>query len=505
MSTLISYAQNFEDIMLWRALSHVDAGCYVDVGAQSPDVDSVSRLFYEHGWRGVHVEPTPRYAGELRERRPDEIVLQMAVGDGTGILRFFEIPGTGLSTGDAEIAAEHQSSGFEVSDLRVPLVTLDTVLEQVGDRPVHWLKIDVEGAEKQVVDGWLDTAVLPWVLVIESTRPMTTEQSHHDWEPAVLAKGYQFVYFDGLNRFYVSDQHPELVPAFARPPNVFDDFSLSSSSTLCAQVNLAYQELESRQQALDALHEEEKAELQRALESQREAEKADLQRALESHQAEKADLQSAADAAHAGMEAARAALAERDGVIEATAVRHAATIEGMRSAYSESLTAFKRLVSQEALALQGALAEQTAEAESGRQIAHKWWLAHERLLRQLNEIESSRSWQITRPLRAVRRRLPTAALVRAKRGVRPLAVRMVRAVLSSPTLKRVLKPLIARIPFLYERLHALAAHESLFDKPRMSRAALEGREHDRTTLHMDKRAREVFADLQRARKEGNAA
>lgn len=476
MSTLISYAQNFEDIMLWRALSHVDSGCYVDVGAQSPDVDSVSRLFYDHGWRGVHVEPTPRYAAELRERRPDEIVLQMAVGDGTGILRFFEIPGTGLSTGDAEIAAEHQSSGFAVSDLRVPSVTLDTVLEQVGDRPVHWLKIDVEGAEKQVVDGWLEAAVLPWVLVIESTRPLTAEQTYQDWEPAILAKGYQFVYFDGLNRFYVSEQHPELVPAFALPPNVFDNFSLSSSSTLCAQVNLAYQQLESRLHALGSVH-----------------------------QAEKADLQKAVEAAQAGLETARLALVEREGIIEANAVKHAATIEGMRTAYTESLTAFKRLVSQEALALQATLAERAAEVESGRQIAHTWWLAHESLLHQLNEIKSSRSWQITRPLRAVRRRLPTAALVRAKRGVRPLAVRMVRAVLSTPALKSVLKPLIARIPFLYARLHALAAHESLFDKPRSSRAALKGREHDRTTLHMDKRAREVLADLQRARKEGNAA
>lgn len=476
MSTLISYAQNFEDIMLWRALSHVGAGCYVDVGAQSPDVDSVSRLFYEHGWRGVHVEPTPRYAGELRERRPDEIVLQMAVGDGAGILSFFEIEGTGLSTGDAAIAAEHESSGFTVTDMRVPLVTLDTVLEQVGDRPVHWLKIDVEGAEKQVVDGWMSLAVLPWVLVIESTRPLTAEQTHHEWEPAVLAKGYQFVYFDGLNRFYVSDQHPELKVAFAVPPNVFDAFSVSSSSTLCANVNLAYQKLEEAYQALESRHQEESADLQRAV-----------------------------AAAHEGLEAARGEVAERDSLIQMTAVKHAATIEGMQSAYRESLAAFKQLVSQEALALQAVLAERTAEVESGRQTAHKWWLAHEVLLRQLTDLENSRSWQITRPLRAVRRHLPTAALAGLKRGVRPIAVRTVRTILTIPGLKRVLKPIVVRIPFLHARLLALAAHESLFDKARSGRAALEGREHDRTTLHMDKRAREVFADLQRACKEGNAA
>ena len=54
----ISYAQNFEDVILWRALKHVENGFYIDIGAQDPVIDSVSRGFYEKGWRGLHVEPT---------------------------------------------------------------------------------------------------------------------------------------------------------------------------------------------------------------------------------------------------------------------------------------------------------------------------------------------------------------------------------------------------------------------------------------------------------------
>ena len=59
---IISYAQNFEDVLLWRALKQVRNGFYIDIGAQHPEHDSVSKLFYDHGWRGVHVEPTPRIA-----------------------------------------------------------------------------------------------------------------------------------------------------------------------------------------------------------------------------------------------------------------------------------------------------------------------------------------------------------------------------------------------------------------------------------------------------------
>ena len=63
---LTSYAQNFEDVILWRALKDVDRGFYVDIGAQDPITDSVSLCFYEAGWRGVHVEPSPHFAARIR-------------------------------------------------------------------------------------------------------------------------------------------------------------------------------------------------------------------------------------------------------------------------------------------------------------------------------------------------------------------------------------------------------------------------------------------------------
>ena len=40
-----SYAQNFEDLMLYRALGHLERGFYIDIGAQHPKIDSVSKAF----------------------------------------------------------------------------------------------------------------------------------------------------------------------------------------------------------------------------------------------------------------------------------------------------------------------------------------------------------------------------------------------------------------------------------------------------------------------------
>lgn len=229
--SIISYAQNFEDVMLWRALKHINKGFYIDVGAQDPVIDSVSLAFYEQGWRGVNIEPTPQYSTKLRNARPDEVVEQVAIGGREGHLTFYEFPNTGLSTAIPEIAKRHQAAGFASVESQVSVVSLDSILDKYGDKDIHWLKIDVEGLEKSVLDSWVESIVRPWILVIESTKPLTQDESYSEWESIVLGKGYRFAYFDGLNRFYIHENHLELMSAFEVPPNIFDEFKLSGSAS----------------------------------------------------------------------------------------------------------------------------------------------------------------------------------------------------------------------------------------------------------------------------------
>jgi len=226
---LISYAQNFEDIMLWRALGHIEKGSYIDIGAQDPSFDSVSRCFYENGWRGVHVEPTSAYAAMLRDQRPDEIVVEAIAGREHGMSTLFEIPATGLSTGRPDIASHHAERGFPFIERLVPSITLASIFDSLGARDIHWMKIDVEGMERSVLEGWGDHAARPWVLAIESTYPGSRTPTECEWMDLVIERGYREVWFDGLSRFFVAEGHDDLQAAFDLPPNVFDGFSI----TLC--------------------------------------------------------------------------------------------------------------------------------------------------------------------------------------------------------------------------------------------------------------------------------
>lgn len=262
-SRFISYAQNFEDVMLWRAFKHVQNGFYIDVGAQDPVIDSVSLAFYERGWRGVHVEPSTLYAEKIRRARPDEILIQAAVGSEGGVLRFYEIADTGLSTGDPQLAEKHREAGYSVREIDVPRVTLVSILDRYSDRDIHWLKIDVEGMESEVLQGWLPSLIRPWVVVIESTIPLTQAETHDKWEPLLLELGYDFIYFDGLNRFYLSKAHLELKDAFRFGPNVFDEFVLSgtSSAPFCRQLMQRLHETQQETQRLSRTLTEQESEL----------------------------------------------------------------------------------------------------------------------------------------------------------------------------------------------------------------------------------------------------
>src|SRR3954447_4540553 len=101
---MVSHAQNFEDVMLARALRDLETGFYVDVGAWDPNIETVTRHFYEMGWRGINVEPAPAYHAMLETARPRDINLRIAAGKENGQTAFTVIDGTGMSTLDASVA-----------------------------------------------------------------------------------------------------------------------------------------------------------------------------------------------------------------------------------------------------------------------------------------------------------------------------------------------------------------------------------------------------------------
>lgn len=236
----VSHAQNGEDVVLWRALRDVDRGCYVDVGANHPTQDSVTKAFYDRGWRGLDVEPVGSFAELLRADRERDEVAQVAVtAEDEGNIVLHEVVGTGLSTVREDYLGETAGRGFEIREVSVPTRRLDSLVrEHLGDETVHFCKIDVEGAEALVLSSVDLRSWRPWVLVVESTRPNSNEPTHREWEQGVVAAGYRFCMFDGLSRYYVSEEHAELAEGLGYPACPLDDFVRAHEIELAEQIEV---------------------------------------------------------------------------------------------------------------------------------------------------------------------------------------------------------------------------------------------------------------------------
>ena len=227
--TFESFSQNGEDVVLWRALHEVRAGRYIDVGANHPEIYSVSMGFYNRGWSGITVEPDPAFARMLREERPRDLTVEAAVTlKDLDTVTFHVIDGTGLSTLDADLADTHAGAGYDTHDVDVTTRTIDSILDEAGwhGSDIHFMSIDTEGSERGVLESIDFDVWRPWILVVEATNPLTTESTRERWEELVLEARYRFCLFDGLSCYYVAAEHAaSLSDALSYPSCVLDDFT----------------------------------------------------------------------------------------------------------------------------------------------------------------------------------------------------------------------------------------------------------------------------------------
>ena len=218
LTSVASYSQYGEDLILWGALANVRKGFYIDVGAMDPVKGSVTKLFYDRGWSGINIEPCSRWFEALAAQRPRDINLRIAASDHAGALTLHEIPDTGLSTSVDKYANGYEVKGMTRRSYSVPCKPLADICADYVRGNIHFLKIDVEGAEKSVLEGCDFDRFRPWLLAVEATEPCTYTPSHEEWEHLVFAAGYELALFHEINRYYVARERIELKGRIRPPP-----------------------------------------------------------------------------------------------------------------------------------------------------------------------------------------------------------------------------------------------------------------------------------------------
>ncbi len=246
---VVSYAQNAEDVRLLRVFDRVAQGFYVDIGAAHPEIGSVTKLFYERGWSGINVEPGPAFT-ELDRQRGRDINLNVAIGERDEIIDFFvTYPDTGMSTANL---ASHRHIASAISgtrNLRVRARPLNDILGELAPgREIHFLKVDIEGGELAALRSVNLEVHRPIVIVVEAVASWSRDPTHLAWEGLLIAAGYNFATFDGLNRFYVRSEDAQLGEILAYPIGPLDKYTVHSPSAEAAILHA--QACEARLQAV---------------------------------------------------------------------------------------------------------------------------------------------------------------------------------------------------------------------------------------------------------------
>ena len=221
------HAQHQEDAVLRNLFPNLKTGYYVDIGANDPTFCSVTKYFYDLGWRGINVEPVPHLASRLRSVREKDLTLNLGISNQSGSMTLYECPLIhGWSTFVKPLADVYRSRGLPMIARVIPVITLTELFESYIDQPVDFLKVDVEGNEREVLLGTDWTLCRPRVLVIENAWP-------ESWSHLIPASLYTLIHSDKFNRYYVRNDEKTNVYLNANPLMLDEEFlSLTSDEEL---------------------------------------------------------------------------------------------------------------------------------------------------------------------------------------------------------------------------------------------------------------------------------
>jgi len=214
----LSFAQEYEDIILYSALGkYVQKGFYVDIGANDPCIISVTKFFYDRGWRGINIEPLDDMYKLLCAERQEDQNINIGISDKSSELEFW-VNGA---------MSSFCSTGEGLAKIVKPVKTFKDIWEETnygnGAGQVHFCKIDVEGYEKNVLNGIDFRTFRPWIFCIESTLPGTKISCYSEWENILTSNGYLYVYQYGINRYYVEKSKEFLTDGLVNFRKMFSD------------------------------------------------------------------------------------------------------------------------------------------------------------------------------------------------------------------------------------------------------------------------------------------
>jgi FkbM family methyltransferase len=195
----MSYSQYDEEKYILEAVSHIDTGRFLDIGAWHPTCFSNTRALYEKGWSGVMLEPSPEpMLSLIREYGNDPHIqlVQACVtpGDAAKLVKL-TITADSVSTTVPSHAAKWQSTGGYYGSILVPTISLNQTL---GFDHFDFVNIDAEGISADLFVRLVKHFPLrPCACICVEHDDRLDELNH-----LAALHGYQLRYANGTNAVF---------------------------------------------------------------------------------------------------------------------------------------------------------------------------------------------------------------------------------------------------------------------------------------------------------------
>ncbi len=190
---------DYEKVQVWEFFGFRTDGFYVEVGANDPKMLSQTWLLEKVGWRGILVEPLPDNAELLRRARPNSVVYPVAVSslDQVGEADFH------VAGDRSALVPNLKNHKVEYSSqIRIKVVTMDSILEEVRPERIDFLSIDTEGNELNVLKGFDLEKHRPSLMLIEDS--VYTLDVHN----YMKTRRYRLIRRTADNNWYVPSDSP---------------------------------------------------------------------------------------------------------------------------------------------------------------------------------------------------------------------------------------------------------------------------------------------------------
>lgn len=155
-----SYSQDGEDMLLsafFDEMGGVHKGFFIDIGALHPFRFSNTAHFYELGWCGINIEPTPDAIEPFNKYRKRDINLNIGIGSKHDELTFYCFHEPALNSFSKELSEErHHNTKFKIKEeKKIKIYPLAEILDQYlpSGQEINFMTIDVEGLDLQVLQS----------------------------------------------------------------------------------------------------------------------------------------------------------------------------------------------------------------------------------------------------------------------------------------------------------------------------------------------------------------